>query len=91
MRADDGVVGAGPEGDVDEGLLLEQRVEDREDGRAVVVPLQAELLLGRRTAPYCREKMLQFFFRSKFMVPNLVHYNEFEVYVNQAITHSTGI
>ena len=52
VRADDGVVGAGPEGDVDEGLLLEQRVEDREDGRAVVVPLQAELLLGRRTAPY---------------------------------------
>ena len=53
MCADDGVVGAGPEGDVDEGLLLEQRVEDREDGRAVVVPLQAELLLGRRrTAPY---------------------------------------
>ena len=39
----------GAEGDVDEGLLLEQRVEHGEDGRAVVVPLQAELLLGRRS------------------------------------------
>ena len=35
----------GAEGDVDEGLLLEQRVEHGEDRRAVVVPLQAELLL----------------------------------------------
>lgn len=37
------------EGDVDEALLLEQGVEDRQDGAAVVVPLQAELLLGART------------------------------------------
>ena len=33
--------------DVDEGLLLEERVEDGEEGRAMVVPLQAELLVTR--------------------------------------------
>ena len=51
----------GAEGDVDEGLLLEQRVEHGEDGRAVVVPLQAELLLGSRpcrSRPCWRQKLL---------------------------------
>ena len=44
MRPEELSVGA--EGDIDERLLLEQRVEHGEDRRAVVVPLQAELLLG---------------------------------------------
>lgn len=33
--------------DVDEGLLLKEGVEDGEEGGAVVVPLQAELLVTR--------------------------------------------
>ncbi len=37
----------GAESDVDQGLLLEKGVEDGEEGGAVVVPLQAELLVTR--------------------------------------------
>lgn len=44
----------GRERDVDEGLLLQHGVEDREDGGAMVVPLEAILLLRPHHDGGCR-------------------------------------